>query len=166
MRIIVVRHGLAVPKKRWSGPDDERPLVARGRRQAERLAKVVGAGRPDRVLSSPALRCRQTVQPLADRHGVEVEIADGLSTDAGAAAAALVHKLAESGPPGSVFLLCTHREVLVDLVPAMVAEAGRGSARHLPGAKGGAWILRFDEPSGEAATPGRLKSIGYRPPAA
>jgi 8-oxo-(d)GTP phosphatase len=40
MRIMVVRHGLAQPKHSWPGADEDRPLVARGRRQAAALADL------------------------------------------------------------------------------------------------------------------------------
>ena len=86
MRIIVVRHGHAEAKKGWRGPDGDRPLVARGRRQADRLGKVIGGGKPTRVISSPALRCVQTAQPFAEKHNLPVELSGHLSRDAGQAA--------------------------------------------------------------------------------
>ena len=158
MRIVVVRHGQAVPKKGWTGPDDDRPLVARGLRQAVRLRRAIGRRPPTRIISSPALRCWQTVQPLADRNGLSVEPADALSTQAGPQAAALCRKLAASEPVGSNVVLCTHREVLEEMLPELAEEAGRKLRHRLPGAKGGAWVLRFER--------GRLRKVDYHPPAA
>jgi 8-oxo-dGTP diphosphatase len=158
IRIVVVRHGLAEPKKGWHGPDDDRPLVARGFRQAERLASVIGADRPSRVLSSPALRCRQTVEPFACRHGVEVEMTDALATTAGPEAFALCEKLVATAEPDATYVLCTHREILVDLLPGLAKEYGRKLGHRPPGAKGGAWALAFRA--------GRLAKVDYRPPAA
>ncbi len=158
MRIVVVRHGVAQPKKGWKGSDDDRPLVGRGFRQAERLGPVVGRRSPTRILTSPALRCWQTVQPLADRHGVPVEPTNAFSIGAAAQAAALCRKLAAAGPPDANVVLCTHREVLDDLLPQLAEEGGRKLPGRPPGAKGGAWVLHFEE--------GRLVKVGYRPPAA
>lgn len=158
MRIVVVRHGEAEPKKGWSGPDDARPLVGRGRRQAERLGKVVGGPPPTRVISSPALRCRETVEPLAVRYGLEVELSELLATGAGAEAAGLCRKLAHSEPEESNLVLCTHREVLVEMLPSLSAEYGCKLGHHPPGAKGGAWTLRFQS--------GRMLKVHYTPPAA
>lgn len=158
MRIVVVRHGQAEPKKGWTGRDDDRPLVGRGRRQADLLDKVVGGDRPSRVISSPALRCVQTVQPLADRHGVAVEVDDALGTDAGQAATDLCHQLISSGTADDNILLCTHREVLVDLMPRLSKDFRRKLGHRPPGAKGGAWLLRFEG--------GRLLKVDYRPPGA
>ena len=158
MRIIVVRHGQAVPKKGWTGPDDERPLLGRGRRQAARLRKVIGRQQPTRVLSSPALRCLQTVQPLAERYSLTVETAEPLSTLAPDEAAGLCHELVRSEPPDAVVVLCTHREVLNVLLPRISKDFGYKFRYRLPGAKGGAWILRFRSD--------RLRRVEYRPPAA
>ena len=161
MRIVVVRHGQAEPKKGWSGPDADRPLVARGRRQATLLEKSIGRRRPDRVVSSPALRCRQTVEPLARDRGLKVEVSDALSPYAGPAALELCRELVADGaarPASRTVVLCTHREVLVDLLPALAAEFGAPLGHRPPGAKGGAWILRFGS--------GRLEKVDYRGPLA
>jgi 8-oxo-(d)GTP phosphatase len=158
MRIMVVRHGQAVPKKGWTGADVDRPLVARGRRQAERLSEVIGASRPVRVVSSPALRCAQTVQPFADNLGVAVETSTQLSPDAHQAATDLCRQLVASEVDDSTVVLCTHREVLVELLPQLSHELNRKLAHRPPGAKGGAWILRYRQR--------QLAEIDYRPPAA
>jgi phosphohistidine phosphatase SixA len=158
VRIIVVRHGQAQAKNRWDGPDADRALVARGRRQATRLGRIIGGGRPTRVISSPALRCVQTVQPYAHHHDVAVELSDQLSTAAGWAAVELCHQLVSSQTDDSTVVLCTHREVLVELLPQLSKEFDRKITHRPPGAKGGAWILRFHA--------GRLARVDYHPPAA
>ena len=160
MRIVVVRHGQAEPKKGWSGLDADRPLVARGRRQAARLGKVIGR-RPERVVSSPALRCRQTVEPFARDWGLKVEVSDALAPEAGAAAVELCRDLVADGaarPASFTVVLCTHREVLVDLLPALAHEFGGQLGHRPPGAKGGAWIVRLQG--------GRMEKVDYRGPAA
>jgi broad specificity phosphatase PhoE len=156
MRIVVVRHGQAAPKKGWSGVDADRPLVARGRRQAAGLDQTVGPPPPARVISSPALRCRQTVQPLADSRGVKVEVAESLSIGVADAALQLCRELVAGQQQDDTVVLCTHREVLVDLLPALSVELGRKLGHRPPGAKGGAWILRVRA--------GRLEKVDYRPP--
>ncbi|HEV3231106.1 MAG TPA: phosphoglycerate mutase family protein [Candidatus Dormibacteraeota bacterium] len=60
----LVRHAHAGDRERWEGPDQDRPLTDKGRRQAERLAQRLAPSRPARLLSSPYLRCRQTLEPL------------------------------------------------------------------------------------------------------
>jgi phosphohistidine phosphatase SixA len=158
MRIIVVRHGQAEAKKPQRRQDAERPLVARGRRQADRLGKLIGGGRPSRVISSPALRCVQTTQPFAHKFGLAVELSEQLSADAGRAAVELCRQLLSSETDNSTVVLCTHREVLVELLPQLSEDFGRKLGHRPPGAKGGAWILRFRA--------GKLEKVDYHPPAA
>lgn len=70
----LLRHADAGDPEAWDGPDDERPLSARGEGQAERLGRFLGATgfRPDAVLSSPKLRAAQTAEIVGRRLGVEV----------------------------------------------------------------------------------------------
>lgn len=158
MRIIVVRHGQAEAKKGRKAGDADRPLVARGRRQADRLGKLIGGGKPMRVISSPALRCVQTVQPFANRRNLSIELSEQLSRDAGLAAADLCHHLLSSESDDSTVVLCTHREVLLELLPQLSKEFGHKLGHRPPGAKGGSWILRFRA--------GKIDKVDYRPPAA
>jgi phosphohistidine phosphatase SixA len=53
--------------------DDWRGLTALGHRRAHRLVEHLRGVRIDQVLSSPALRCRQTVVPLAEDRGLDIE---------------------------------------------------------------------------------------------
>jgi 8-oxo-(d)GTP phosphatase len=157
VRIVVVRHGQAVSKKDWAGKDGARPLVGHGRQQAERLDKVIGSVWPSRVISSPALRCVQTVQPFAADRGLDVELSKRLSPTAGPSALGLCRRLAASEPSDSTIVLCTHREVLVELLPTLAKEFDRRLGHRPPGAKGGVWVLRFRNR--------RLAQVDYRPPA-
>ena len=67
--LYLVRHGHAGERGHHDGPDVERPLSERGRRQAEGLLRALADERFVEVWSSPAVRCVQTVAPLAEsRH--------------------------------------------------------------------------------------------------
>ncbi len=76
MRLYLIRHGK--PAAVWGADEEDPGLDETGRRQAqavaERLLALPVAERPDRVISSPLRRCRETAQPLADALGVELEI--------------------------------------------------------------------------------------------
>jgi broad specificity phosphatase PhoE len=109
---VLLRHAHAVNKRAWSGRDEERPLSERGFREAEALVESLLAVPLRRLLSSPALRCRQTLDPLARRLGVAIEPTDLLDRDVDAPRVAA---LAED--PGSIdAVLCTHGETLVALL--------------------------------------------------
>ena len=65
--LYLVRHAHAGNKRQWQGADLARPLSAQGRKEALGLVEQLGARPTGRVLSSPAERCLQTVQPSPGR---------------------------------------------------------------------------------------------------
>jgi len=72
--LIVVRHATAGRKADWDGDDLLRPLDAGGDQDAGLLADLLCCFAPAaRVISSPALRCTQTMRPYAARFGGSVE---------------------------------------------------------------------------------------------
>ena len=109
--VYVVRHAKAGSRRNWAGPDQERPLSTRGRRQADLLAKSLGDRGVERVISSGYLRCVETVTPLAARLGLTVEqdqaLAEGADDED---ALALIDSLA------CPTVLCTHGDVLGGLL--------------------------------------------------
>jgi 8-oxo-dGTP diphosphatase len=80
--VFLVRHAKAASRTEWAGGDRDRPLVERGRAQADRLALALRREQPALVAASPWLRCRQTASPLATALGVQVELDDRLGYDA------------------------------------------------------------------------------------
>lgn len=67
MRLYFVRHGDATWDA-WTGPDEERPLTKKGRKQLASVAASLQAlnVRPARILTSPLPRAAETAQILAD----------------------------------------------------------------------------------------------------
>jgi broad specificity phosphatase PhoE len=80
--VFLVRHAKAADRYEWTGSDRDRPLVDKGRRQADRLAAALRREQPVLVAASPWLRCRQTAAPLAAALGLRVELDDRLGYDA------------------------------------------------------------------------------------
>jgi 8-oxo-dGTP diphosphatase len=76
--LLLVRHAWAGHADGWDGDDDLRPLDDRGRGQAQALVPLLEAYEVERILSSPATRCVDTVVPLATARGLDVETHDGL----------------------------------------------------------------------------------------
>ena len=77
--ILLVRHASAGDRYEWEGDDRLRPLDERGRRQADELVELLEQYEVTRLLSSPSLRCVQTVEPFAEARGLGIEIRDELS---------------------------------------------------------------------------------------
>jgi 8-oxo-dGTP diphosphatase len=154
MALYLVRHAVAVGRSTWSGNDGERPLTKRGHRQAAALARLLGASDVRRIRSSPALRCVDTVAPLARARGLEVAEDDVLAEGASARDAVdLVNRLA--GRHGDS-VLCTHGD-LVPEVLRRLARQGMATESELQFAKGSTWELLVD---GTRPVAGR-----YHPPA-
>lgn len=105
---VVVRHASAGDRSRWAGDDRLRPLDERGRRQAAELVEELRPLKIRRIVSSPYARCVQTVEPLAEELGLEVELDNRLAEGAGSAAAEL---LRDAG-----VVACTHGDVIHDLL--------------------------------------------------
>jgi 8-oxo-dGTP diphosphatase len=104
MTLLLIRHASAGDRDEWVGDDLPRPLDARGRSQASRLAELLGDYELARVLSSPAVRCVQTVEPLASSRGLDIEVRQELGEEQqGEAGAALVRSLVR----GQI-ALCVH----------------------------------------------------------
>ena len=81
MTIVLVRHAWAGASERWEGDDRRRPLDERGHGQALALPELLAPYPAERIVSSPYLRCVQTMEPLATVRGLVVEPADELGED-------------------------------------------------------------------------------------
>lgn len=155
MTVYLVRHAVAVGRSSWDGEDRQRPLTKKGQRQAKALPGVLGGADVHRVLTSPAARCRDTVQPLAARLGVDVEDADELAEGASAERAVELARVLATKDGDTV--LCTHGDLIPEVLRAL-ARDGMAWDGELRFAKGSTWVLRFD---GD-----RCVDAEYRPPAA
>jgi phosphohistidine phosphatase SixA len=152
MSLLVVRHARAGSRKRWDGPDEKRPLSGRGRRQARALVKVLAPFAPTRILSSPYVRCVETVEPLSEKLGVPVEPSDALAEDAATEGlVALARSLVVS-----TSVLCTHGDEILALLDALVREDGLELPKAVECPKGSTWVLH--------ARKGRYATAEYLPP--
>ena len=112
MTVYLVRHAKAGRRKVWPGDDGLRPLSKAGRTQARALAQALADDGITRIVSSPFVRCRETVEPLAQRIGLDVALADALAEGASLTdALRLVEKLSDEN-----VALCSHGDVLGELL--------------------------------------------------
>ncbi len=72
LTIDLVAHMDAGDRTKWQGNQNERPLTELGRQQALAIADALSAEPADALYSSPALRCRESLEPLAERLGLPV----------------------------------------------------------------------------------------------
>jgi phosphohistidine phosphatase SixA len=78
LNLLLIRHATAGDRHAWVGDDRVRPVDDRGRRQSEALVDALAGYTIDRIVSSPYLRCVQSVQPLAEARGLEIELDEQL----------------------------------------------------------------------------------------
>jgi phosphohistidine phosphatase SixA/8-oxo-dGTP pyrophosphatase MutT (NUDIX family) len=149
--LILLRHASAGCKADWPGDDFSRPLDARGAADAQTLAGLMSCFAPvARVISSPALRCSDTVRPYAAGFGGTVETEACLApygrseafssrTDLAHALRRLLAGLVADRRPA---VLCLHRENLPDVLAEACSALGVPAAvpadPSLP--KGGFWV--------------------------
>jgi broad specificity phosphatase PhoE len=151
MPLLVVRHTRAGSRRHWDGPDEKRPLSGRGRRQAAALVNVLAPFAPTRILSSPYVRCVESVEPLAEKLAVAVEVSDALAEGAPAEeVVALARSLM-----GSTAAVCSHGDVIFALLHALARDGLELPSDH-ECAKGSTWVLH--------ARKGRYASARYLPP--
>jgi 8-oxo-dGTP diphosphatase len=82
LAIDLVPHMDAGDRDAWEGDQNVRPLTDLGRRQAAAMADALATGAIDALYASPALRCRQTLEPLAERLGLSIDILPELGEEA------------------------------------------------------------------------------------
>ena len=82
LTVLLVRHAEPVRPGQGNFAEHQRPLTGRGHRDAAALAESLAASLADAgvraVISSPYLRAIQTVEPIARRLGIEIEVVDDL----------------------------------------------------------------------------------------
>ena len=142
MTLFLVRHANAGSRSDWDGPDAERPLSGKGRRQADAITAHLADAPVKRVLSSAAVRCRQTVAPAADARGLEVEIHPALTE--GASAAQTTTLLWELAGEGADVVLSSHGDVIPAAIEALGHDGIDVGDRHgLP--KGTLYVIDVDD---------------------
>ena len=131
MIIHLVRHAHAGDRSAWTGNDSLRPLSPKGRAQSEAIADALavdlvklrsgdagGAGAGSvKLVSSPFVRCTQTLEPLAERLALKVVELDRLGEGCGGRAA--LELLLDAARDASALVACSHG----DVIPALVATA-------------------------------------------
>ena len=167
MDCLLLRHGIAVERDEWDGPEADRPLTERG---ATRVGQVaVGLKRldvqPTHVWSSPLIRAIETAKIVHRSLRVRsaVQSVDALLPDASPdRLLSILHDL----PPESCVLCVGHEPQLG--VAASVLLSGRASAS-FPLKKAGACLIELTIPAKPGRgvlrwwlTPAQLRAMGER----
>ncbi len=123
--VIALRHAKALPRSEWDGADAARPLTERGRRQADSIVGPLRAFGVRRIVTSDAVRCVQTVKPLAkalDRKPVKTDlISQDAWEDGRDDLRSVIGRRVRAGKPAVV---CSHGPVLPGLLSEIALATG------------------------------------------
>src|SRR5215204_4144762 len=146
--LLLVRHARAGSRSAWNGEDQDRPLDATGRRQAEGLRHALRWFGPTAVRAAEPLRCVQSVAPLAADLGLPVELEPALAEETYEKdPAGGLERVLAAAASGGCTVLCSQGGVVPDVVGTLAAEhgveLGRRAGSRVPARKSSAWALSF-----------------------
>lgn len=135
MPLFLIRHASAGVRSSPDAFDDRRHLDTEGHRQAKAIADVWTEQGIEAIYSSPALRCVQTVEPLAQRLGLVIQVAPELFEGASTSKSiAYVRSFT-----GRSVVLCSHGDVIPDVLRNLEVGGSRLEGRGC--AKASTWKL-------------------------
>jgi 8-oxo-(d)GTP phosphatase len=135
--IVLLRHAKAGKRSQWSGADSLRPLDPAGRRQAAALIPLLVHFAPTRILAAAPARCVQTVEPLAHKLRLPVEIVGAFGDESYVRApGATQTALFSLAKPGTVSVVCSQGVTIPSLLDTVVPALATTDTR-----KADCWVL-------------------------
>ncbi|GLU47540.1 NUDIX hydrolase [Nocardiopsis ansamitocini] len=163
--LILLRHGSAGEKNAWADHDLLRPLDGTGRADALALATVLGAFGVADVVSSAAARCTETVLPYSVMHTAEVRTERSFTTGTTSGAPSFERHTARKAfaallAERSAVLVCTHGELVADLMRETLLRSGAPVSQQLSLRKGTFWVVHVGAEDGALAAVERHAARG------
>ena len=146
MKVFLVRHAQASDRDRWRGDDRSRPLTDKGQAQARGLVTALSDEAVDQVLSSPYLRCLETVEPIARVRKLSVKTERLLAE--GSDWRETLDLICDSHRPT---VMCSQGDVIGGIIASLV-DRGLLVADAARWQKGSTWILEVGGGAVRAAT--------------
>ncbi|RAY11268.1 NUDIX hydrolase [Actinomadura craniellae] len=140
--VVILRHGSAGDKGRWREHDALRPLDSPGRAEALALADLLAGYGPVRLVASATARCTETLLPYAQRARVSV-VTDLAFTVGHTDAATARSRLAGLLDDGVSTVVCTHGELVGELVAELCDRLGEKRPDDPSLRKGGFWVAHL-----------------------
>lgn len=137
--VVLLRHGKAESRKSWPGTDADRPLTPLGAAAAYALMRELASYGVTQLVTSPWVRCSQTLIPyglaigrdLTEATALTEETAEHNPQESRDYLRSLLRQAVES--PEQAVVACTHRPVLAELLPELSRlAASRDLAAELP----------------------------------
>jgi 8-oxo-dGTP pyrophosphatase MutT (NUDIX family)/phosphohistidine phosphatase SixA len=151
--IYLIRHAKATDPATWTENDELRPLTAEGRRQAAGLITLMADAALSALISSPHLRCVQTLEPLSEAWRMPIATSDAIAEGASVRdATELMLSAAAAGPAA----LCTHGDVMMSVVRDLLDGGVKLRGDQMEFKKASTWVLKSRD--------GEFTSARYLPP--
>lgn len=135
MPLFLIRHAVAGVRNNLDPSDDQRSLDEVGHSRAQAIADTWTEMGIEAIYSSPALRCMQTVEPLAQRLQMTLQIAPELFE--GASTSRSIEYIRSF--TGRSVVLCSHGDVIPDVLRNLQVGGSKLQGRGC--AKGSIWQL-------------------------
>lgn len=121
--LVLLRHAKAIQRLDWQGEDVDRPLDSDGQRQAGRMHLNYFPYQIREIHSSDAIRCLETVEPLARSLQLNITISEelgeyGYSRDSKASLTYVRDVIEE----GTAAMICSHNPILPNLVRKLIGK--------------------------------------------
>ena len=137
MTLFLIRHASAGTRSP-SHDDLDRPLDPIGVEQSQEIVELLGDQGITKVYSSRAVRCVQTVDPLALHLGLSVEVHPALVE--GQSATMAIHLARELAKAGTTAAFSSHGDIIPDAIQTLARE-GMVITGQRAWAKGSTWQL-------------------------
>ncbi len=132
---MLIRHAKAKPRSSWTKAEGDRPLAATGQRQAVAVQRLLQAWKPQRIVTSPWVRCVATIAPYAKSSGAKVKLVEALTEHnherSPKKTAAAVESLFDKQVAIAV---CTHRPALPTVLKQLASHMSGSLRASLPDA--------------------------------
>ena len=145
--VVLVRHARAGVPELWSGPDELRPLDEVGGARAAALAETLACFGPARLISATPVRCQQTLVPLADALGLELDVDAVFNEETDVTRA--VERVRHLGNSGGASVICSQGK----LIPPLLAALAGGEPASYATPKGAGWVLSLGPTGGVVLDP-------------
>ena len=132
--LIILRHAKATLRSDWKGEEAKRPLLTEGKKQAKALVPLIAAYGPKRLITSPWVRCHDTIAPYAEKRKQKL-IERHQLTELGnkkkpARTQDVVKDLLGTSKSG---LICSHRPALPSILAPFAAIASKELRKEIEG---------------------------------
>lgn len=132
--VIVLRHAKAMPRTDWHQgkvvDDGNRPLLPEGKKQAREIITLLRAFGPNRVISSPWVRCFNTVQPYAKKFNLPIiersQLSELGNKKGPKRTRNVINDVIEEGKAA---IVCSHRPALPSILSTLADLANKDLAR-------------------------------------